>query len=159
MSTHIHYQHTQTSPLSLLLVGVAVVMGIAAWTARDAGPVPLIVGGAALVVLLLAACFHSLTTTVSEAGLQLRYGPIPLFRKHIAPSEIQSLTASRSSLIDGWGIHYIPWRGWTYNLWGFDCVLIERGERPAIRVGTDDPDGLAMALRDQLQNAQTASGS
>ena len=51
----------------------------------------------------------------------------------------------RIAIIDGWGIHYIPGRGWTYNLWGFGCVkLTVRGK--VVRVGTNDVENLARFL-------------
>ena len=34
----------------------------------------------------------------------------------------------------------MPGRGWTYNLWGFDCVKLTLG-RKIIRVGTNDAEG------------------
>jgi hypothetical protein len=57
--------------------------------------------------------------------------------------------AGRSRLIDGWGIHWLPRRGWTYNLWGRGCVAI-RTDRGPVRIGTDDPTGLERFLRAKL---------
>jgi hypothetical protein len=37
-------------------------------------------------------------------------------------------------------------RGWTYNLWGFDCVEFQYKGRPC-RIGTDDVQGLTDWLR------------
>ena len=54
-----------------------------------------------------------------------------------------------TSILDGWGIHYIPGRGWTYNVWGFACVKLTLG-RKVIRVGTDDADELAKAIRAKM---------
>ena len=51
-----------------------------------------------------------------------------------------AVEAGRSSLIDGWGIHWIPGRGWTYNLWGFGCVVIQQGKKTT-RVGTWKSNG------------------
>jgi hypothetical protein len=48
---------------------------------------------------------------------------------------------SRSAVIDGWGVLWVPFRGWTWNLWGRDCVGVDLGER-SLRIGTDDPEGL-----------------
>ena len=46
-------------------------------------------------------------------------------------------------------IHYIPFRGWTYNLWGFACVKLTLG-RKIVRVGTDDADELAKVVREKM---------
>jgi hypothetical protein len=88
---------------------------------------------------------------VREEGqwLALRYGPLPVFRKSIAYDEITSFEPGRSSIIDGWGIHGIPGRGMTYNLWGFQCVVLKLG-RQTVRVGTDDVPGLVQHLRQKL---------
>ena len=64
-------------------------------------------------------------------------------------TRIESVEPGRSSLLDGWGIHYFPGRGWTYNLWGFDCVVL-RMKKKTLRVGTDDPDGLLEFLQSRV---------
>ena len=86
--------------------------------------------------------------------LRLRYGPIPLFRFRFRYDDISSVDTDRSDLIDGLGVHYIPTRGWIYNLWGFDCVRVTyRGRR--VRIGTDDVEGLAALLRKKTEPATT----
>jgi hypothetical protein len=50
--------------------------------------------------------------------------------------------------VEGWGIHFMPGRGWTYNLWGFGCVKLTLG-RKVIRVGSDDAEDLAAVIRDK----------
>ena len=59
---------------------------------------------------------------------------------------VTSIEPGRTSIIDGWGIHYIPGRGTTYNLWGFGCVKLSLG-RKAFRIGSDDVDNLVAFLR------------
>jgi len=59
----------------------------------------------------------------------------------------------RTRFIDGWGIHWIPWRGWTYNLWGFRCVRLKHLGR-TIRIGTDDPEGLRDYLADRVRKTR-----
>jgi hypothetical protein len=49
----------------------------------------------------------------------------------------------------GWGIHWNPWGGWVWNIWGFDCVVLQLN-RGMFRVGTDDPDGLVEFLRRRI---------
>jgi hypothetical protein len=107
----------------------------------------LIVVGATVLVAALA--FGHLTIRDEPEHLALRYGPLPLFRKRIPYEAITSVEPDRSSLIDGWGIHFVPWRGWIYNLWGFDCVKIQLGRR-TIRVGSDDVDNLVDFLRHRI---------
>lgn len=52
--------------------------------------------------------------------------------------------------MDGWGIHYILGRGWTYNLWGFGCVKLTLG-RKVVRVGSDDVENLVEFLKAKTQ--------
>lgn len=148
------YSHTQRSPLGviLLLVGLAVVG--AGWLF----PVPplmrmiLTVGAAALV--FGGFCFATLTIEDRGDVLLLRYGPIPLFRFRFRYQDISSVETARSDLLDGLGVHYVPIRGWIYNLWGFDCVRVTyRGRH--VRMGTDDVEGLVAFLREKAQPAAT----
>jgi len=147
MNENATYRHTQTSPLAALLIFVALGMIGLAWGLREQPGAVWIVGSVSLVLFLTAGSVKQLTVTGEESGLLLQFGPIPLFRKRIPYSSMTSAEASRSSFIDGWGIHYIPGRGWTYNIWGFGCVLIRRKGKSPIRVGTDDAEGLVEFLR------------
>ena len=60
---------------------------------------------------------------------------------------------AKSSILDGWGIHMSPSGGWTWNLWGFDCVDVwfeREGKTRKIRIGTNDPSGLHAFLTKQI---------
>jgi hypothetical protein len=81
--------------------------------------------------------------------LAIRFGPLPLLRKRFRYSDITGVEVGRTKVIDGWGIHYILGRGWTYNLWGFACVKLTLG-RKIVRVGTDDCEGLAKVIREKM---------
>jgi len=143
-----NYRHSQRAPLALLLgsVGGGLVLGaVMLW--RE-GFVALAVGVIGVVFLALAASFSWLRVEDRGEHLAVRFGPLPLFGTRIAYSSIRAAAAGRSALIDGWGIHWIPGRGWTYNLWGRGCVEI-RTERGIVRVGTDDPEGLARFLEEK----------
>jgi hypothetical protein len=53
--------------------------------------------------------------------------------------------AGKSDLLDGWGMHWVPGRGWIWNAIGRDCVEIELAGR-RFRVGTNDVPGLLALL-------------
>ncbi len=110
---------------------------------------PWLLGGVGLLFLLLGAAFQHLRVFDADDRLALRFGPLPLLRGEIRYASITAVDAGRSSIIDGWGIHWIPGRGWTYNLWGFDCVVVRQGSR-TVRVGTDDVSGLLAFLRTKI---------
>ncbi|MCP4119397.1 MAG: hypothetical protein GY737_29165 [Desulfobacteraceae bacterium] len=147
------YEHTQRSWLGWILTAAGFCLMIIAMLFTDRT-----VAGATLfmvtLVLLFASLFFS-TLTVRDAGdhLSLTFGPVPVFRAYIVYSEISGVDRARSSLLDGWGIHYIPWRGWTYNIWGFKCVRI-RMAQGAVRVGTNDQDALVALLEKKIDTGR-----
>jgi hypothetical protein len=81
--------------------------------------------------------------------LAFRFGLFPLIRKRIRYADITAFEIGHTRIIDGWGINYFPGRGWTYNVWGFACVKLTLG-RKIIRIGTDDAEGLAKAVREKI---------
>ena len=143
------YQHTQRGHIdTILYVGMFAMLIVAlAWHAAPGA----FYGFALLagIFFVLALAFAQLT--VRDAGDQLvvQYGPLPLFRKRIRYADITAARGGRSHWIDGWGIHYVPGRGWTYNLWGFDCVELELGSKK-LRIGTDDRANLLALVESKI---------
>lgn len=143
------YHHTQRAPLHWVLYppsGFLLAMG---WLNRGDPLLALALAGAAALMAALAFCFQHLTIRDEGAWLAVRYGPLPVFRTRIAYADISAVEPSRSSWIDGWGIHWIPGRGSTYNLWGFACVQLQVQGR-TVRIGTDDAENLAAFLQAKL---------
>ena len=143
------YSHRQHAPLHYIVSAPALICLGSAWFGRG-DPMAVTVCLAVAVVLFLAAamCHH---LTVSDEGdwLAVRFGPLPLLSKRIPYDQMTAVEPDRSTILDGWGIHYMPGKGWIYNLWGFDCVRISLGTK-AIRVGTDDLDNLLEFLRGKI---------
>lgn len=145
-----HYHHTQRGPLGRMLLTMAISFAIAAglcWHTPPLGPLFLFL---AVLLGLLSAMFWNLTVSDGGDALIVRFGPLPLFGTRIDYSTITAVETGRSSFIDGWGIHWIPGRGWTFNLWGWDCVILHQG-RTTLRIGTDDPEGLATHIQSRLR--------
>ena len=106
-------------------------------------------------MLLLAVSFHHLTVRDEGDDLLIGFGPLPLFRRRIRYSQIERVEQAKSTILDGWGIHLSPSGGWTWNLWGFNCVDVwyKKGSKTKkVRLGTDDPGGLAAFLTDTMNN-------
>lgn len=147
------YYHQQTASfytyLSAAIVGSLVLLW---WFG---GEMPLI-GLLAIAMLVVCIAQSVRTLTVADRGdhLAVIFGPLPLFRKRINYADITEVEAGKSSVVDGWGIHYVPFRGWTYNLWGFDCAIIHLG-RKVIRLGTDDVQNLVAFLQQKLHSQST----
>jgi hypothetical protein len=144
-----NYEHKQTSPLHLILDAIGIILLIAAWISRANHVEAMILVSSVALMILAALCFGYLIVRDQGDSLALHYGPLPVFRRHIPFARITAAEPSRSAVIDGWGIHYIPGRGTTYNLWGFDCVKMKVDNR-TVRVGSDDVQGLARFLEERL---------
>ncbi len=148
------YSHTQRGPWFLLMAVVATACLVVAWVARGAPLAVVACGGVAFVMLLCALSFVHLTVYDDVDALAVRYGPLPLFAwlcPRIRYDEIKSIEPDRSNILDGWGVHWFPGRGTTYNIWGRDCVRIETGRR-IYRIGSDDVDNLISFLRQRIDN-------
>ncbi len=150
------YEHVQRSPMSFLLYLLAAFMFVFAWQLRDDAAPGITVAIFGLVLFVLALSFQTLTVSDHGESLDVRYGPLNLFGTRIAYREMTSVEPGTTSLVDGWGIHFIPFRGWTLNLWGFECVKISRGSQ-VIRVGTDDSENLVNFLRERIAANSSAS--
>jgi len=137
------YEHTQKSPLfwillaagcGILVVGMASIAAVAACT----------------VFILIALCFGRLTVSDKGDSVSIRFGPLPVFGARFGYSEITDAAPSRSTVLDGWGIHWVPGRGRIYNIWGFDCVRITIRNK-TVRIGTDDVNGLLQLLKKRTE--------
>ncbi|MEC9030804.1 MAG: hypothetical protein VYB15_02890 [Planctomycetota bacterium] len=139
------YEHTQRAPLYLLLhaIGIATVVG--AWQIEDpevSTPIAIFSG----FFFLLGLSFRQLSCRDEGDYLRISFGPLPLFRRKLLYSGLEKVEASRSNWKDGWGIHLSSRGGWVWNIWGYDCVDIDSAEGKKLRLGTDDPEGLAAFL-------------
>lgn len=144
-----HYEHTQKGHLDSLLLGVVFAISAAAIFMHAIAPAFYIMMATAAVIFVAALAFVRMTVAGDDEGLSVRYGPLPLFRKRIPYAKITGAKRARTSLIDGWGIHYCPGRGWTYNLWGYECVELQLGKKK-LRIGSDDPDGLLSFVQSRI---------
>jgi len=152
------YEHTQWAPLYwLMLAPVLILVTVAVMLGADAEAVlgMLLVGG---LIVLIAFSFRQLLVRDEGDVLALRFGPIPVFRKRIKYADIAAAERDLSTVVDGWGIHWVPGRGWTYNLWGFDCVRVTLNSGRTLRIGTDDPEALARFLQKKCRGLE-AEGS
>ena len=151
------YEHTQVGQIHFILYlisGVLVVGSIGAMAQPPAGILMLVLAGA---FIFLASCFRTLTVRDEDSHMRVAFGPISLFSRQIFYQEITEVRKARSALIDGFGIHWIPGRGWTWNLWTFECVELHLGNR-VLRIGTDDSDNLVAFLHRKIKGGLRRSG-
>lgn len=145
------YEHTQRAPLHFFLLAGAALFAVMPFFSLEASAVRYILWVVAGVFVFLSVCFAQLVVRDDDEFLIVRFGPLPAFGTRIPWSRIQSAEATRSSAIDGWGIHWVPGRGTTFNLWGFDCVAL-RVNGKTVRVGSDDAETLASYINEKLVN-------
>lgn len=147
-----NYSHTQRGPISWILLLIGATCCVAALANLGDMQIVIPCGIFGAVMLLLALCFGTLTVADEGQSLLVRFGPVSLFRKHVNYEAISEAQPARSSLIDGWGIHYVPGRGWIYNLWGKSCVQLTVNGR-TLRIGSDDAENLAAFIQEKLASS------
>ncbi len=151
------YSHTQRGALQWILWPAAAICFAGAVTARgaEAGWVSAVLIAAGLISIFISFCFLTLTVSDGGSGLDVRFGPVGLFHKQVPYASITAAEPARSSLLDGFGVHWVPGRGWTWNLWGFDCVELTVDDR-TLRIGTDDREGLATFLQQRIAGHESS---
>ncbi|MBX3463882.1 MAG: hypothetical protein KF830_11990 [Planctomycetes bacterium] len=138
------YSHTQSSPLGPVFA-VASAACLGGWAFAGEPVVRAICLTMAVVGGLFAAMFAQLRFEERDDHLRVRFGPLPWGGTRVPYARVRAVRRARSTVLDGWGIHWFPGRGWTFNLWGFDCVEVTTDDG-LVRLGTDDADGLARHL-------------
>jgi hypothetical protein len=102
------------------------------------------------IILLLAllavlnAVFSSLTVVISDSDLEFWFG-VGIWHKKIPITEIAGSTVVKNSWWYGWGIRLTP-HGWLYNVAGWEAVEILLKSGKKIRIGTDEPEKLSLAI-------------
>jgi len=119
-------------------IPVALLTGV-----NDLGRAPYLLGLFPMLTLIYVS-FLRLTVTVDGAELLLAY-TFGWPRRRIDRGRVISAVPERIPLWYGWGIRRTP-KCWMWNVWGRDAVRVTLTEREFL-IGTDDPEGLAAALR------------
>ena len=143
----IRYRHAQAGHLMRLALGLPVLAMLAALPFLQ-GTERLIVLGVASGLAGVLLLFHRLDVQVDETHLGIRFG-IGLIRARFALAEIRAAGPVRTPWIAGWGIRLLD-KGFLFNVSGPDAVEITLASGRIHRIGTDEPEALARALRDAL---------
>lgn len=142
------YRHTQSGLwiVVLCLVAIAFDIGII-WQTGQSVPAVAALG----VLVAVAILFSSLTVEVSENELRWRFGP-GLWTYRLPLGEIETVAVVRNHWWNGFGIRMAS--GFRlYNVSGLDAVELHLKSNGIRRIGTDDPQGLADALRSLPRNS------
>lgn len=145
------YEHTQSSRLSRMGLGLAIAVLTLVMLAIDEPAARVVLGAVVFVLCVTWVMFSTLTVSIDGQQLTLRFGPGPI-RKRIALQSIQQAREVRNCWWHGWGIHWTP-DGWLWNVAGLDAVELEFTDGRRFRVGTDEPQLLARAVERSLRRA------
>jgi len=148
------YDHTQKSPLYLIIFVMGILQFIAATTffpwSNSIFP-GIIMGFSGIFVIFLAFGFQHLKVVDQGDYLTIRFGklPLPFCSRKLIYKNIIKVEIGRTHLLDGWGIHYSIRGGWVWNIWGRDCVVVYC-EKEILRIGTEDPASLCTFLETKI---------
>jgi hypothetical protein len=143
------YRHTQIGWVTLLsLLAATVYCMVFALVLRDEPGVQAITIPMAVLFGVLTVMFATLTVTVADGEVELVFGPGPI-RKRVRLAEVSSCREVSNPWWWGWGIRFTP-HGWLFNVSGGQGVEISLKGGGAFRIGTDDPEGLCRAIRENL---------
>jgi hypothetical protein len=139
------YRHTQFGFVTAIGLGSATLAG---------GYMTALTGHwiAVLVTALmgtLAVVFGTLTMSVRDGLFTCSFGP-GLIRRQIALTEITDVSVVRNRWYFGWGIRLTP-HGWLWNVSGTRGVEVRFNDGRRFRVGSDEPERLAAAIRGELR--------
>jgi hypothetical protein len=135
------YRHTQLGTLILVVCLVIATLGAAMMWQKAQTPMILMLA----ILAAVAVVFHSLTVEISDNELRWHFGP-GLWTYQLPLDEIQSVATVHNHWWNGFGIRMAP--GFTlYNVSGLDAVELKLKSGETRRIGTDDPQGLAAALK------------
>jgi len=129
--------------IGALLFGVLVRSAAAARSRRKkrAARIAAVVNAAS--GLLMAFC--TLTVRVTDRSVAWWF-TLPALGRRVALEDIESVSAVRTSFLEGWGIH-LTWHGWVWNVSGFNAVQITLRSGTRFAIGTSEPQVLIDAVQ------------
>lgn len=136
------YEHTQIGTVQIVasIVGVVVIL-LGGYVVGMYWFLP----AAAIVLMVSVLVFGTLTVSVCDDALRIRFGPLGLIRKSWPVVEIASASAVQNPWYYGWGIRPTP-KGTLYNIAGTDGIEVRMLNGQIFRIGTDEPEALCQAI-------------
>ena len=140
-----HYRHTQIGwSLIAIVVGVGL-LELTIVTLSTASTLAITLAGAtAAIFAVLLVMFATLTVVVDEKALHLWFG-VGLLRREVPLGDVVAARALRIPWWTGWGVRAVS-HGWLYRVGGRDAVELELDNGRVVRVGSDEPAALFVAI-------------
>lgn len=137
------------SVIVLALFAWAYIMSMKEAPSADSGT-NFLVSAAMVLVLAILASFTTLTTSIEEKYLKVKFG-YGIFSKKFSLDQISSVKSVKNHWYYGWGIKVWFWPYmWIYNVSGFDAVEVVMKNGKIYRIGTDVPGELEAAIKQVL---------
>ncbi|OPX64297.1 MULTISPECIES: hypothetical protein [unclassified Methanoregula] len=136
------YEHTQTGMLQIIAV-LAIIVIILVMTLLFG---PLLIPLAVLFLLVVTVlCFATLTVTIEDDAVRIRFGPLGLVRREWPVRDIVAVSEVTNPWYYGYGIRWTP-HGPLYNVSGSHAIEILLLSGKKVRIGTDEPEALVRAI-------------
>jgi len=97
----------------------------------------------------LVLMMSGLTVTIDDLSIQIRFGS-GVFWKTYSLTKITDCRQVRNGWWWGYGVRWYI-EGWLYNIAGMDAVEITFNNSKKIRIGTDEPEKLALAIKEAIK--------
>ncbi len=141
----IRYRHTQRGTLTLGVMLIAAIVCASAAYLNPSSSGRWLLWALAGGFVALTWVFSSLTVEINERDLRWHFGP-GIWNYRIALADIDDVQIVRNQWSNGFGIRMRP--GFRlYNVSGFDAVELRLKTGDIRRIGTDDAQRLANALK------------
>jgi hypothetical protein len=101
------------------------------------------------VLFLCLFIFFSLTVEIKNGFIECVFGP-GIVKQKIKLSDVLDAHTVKNPWYDGWGIRWIPGKYVVWNVSGFDAVEIQLSGFKKFRIGTNEPDKLLEAIRENI---------
>jgi hypothetical protein len=147
------YEHTQRGSHIFVAVCVAIIILVASMYLFEMVWVTVLVLG---IMIFVLATFSTLTVSICDDTLRIRFGPAGLIRKSWPVADIASVTMVTNPWYYGWGIRWTP-HGPLYNVSGYGAVEVRLLSGKMFRIGTDEPESLCRAI-EKARTSRTMPG-
>ena len=140
------YKHTQRPGFPFWLT-IIIALVVFPTLFSEAVSVPAFIFFGTLLVWALLM-MSGLTVKIDDEYIRVRFGPGVFFKK-FPLSKISACEPKYKTHCLGWGIRYY-FGGWLYNVAGFKSVEIIFKNGKKARIGSDEPEKLAKAIREVI---------